>query len=244
LRSDAIGQSQTGSPVHEATGSPHLDLAPEIRARIHNLQSHSQRVSEYAVHLGRVMGLDSESLHTLRQAALLHDIGKIGIPEAVLRKPGKLTAAEWSLVRRHPEVGWAILQGLDGLAPAAELVLSHHERFDGTGYPQGAKGDQIPFGASLIAVADSLDAQISGRPYRRAVTLAAAQQEIERCSGTHFDPLVVRFFLQVPRKQWIRAPLGEAASAVLPDFPGAVIGASRETGRSVADRLIGIVSAY
>lgn len=193
----------------DATDAVLEALGAALDARAHDMHCHSKRVSEYAVHLGNLLGMESGALRVLRQAALLHDIGKIGIPDAILMKPGKLEEAEWDVMRKHHEIGAAILRRIEALAPAAEIVLAHHERFDGTGYPLGLRGEQIPFGARVFAVADCLDVVTSGRLYREAQPFAAARQEIERCAGTHFDPNVVRGFLRVPPGDWtdIRAAL-------------------------------------
>jgi HD-GYP domain-containing protein (c-di-GMP phosphodiesterase class II) len=127
-------------------------------------------------------------------AASLHDIGKIGVPENILRKPGRLTDEEFEYIRKHPEFGWMVLRGVEGFEEISQMLLHHHERLDGKGYPGGLSGDEIPLGARIIAVADSFDAITSDRPYRRAASAEDAAREIERCSGTQFDPEIVRAF--------------------------------------------------
>jgi HD-GYP domain-containing protein (c-di-GMP phosphodiesterase class II) len=134
--------------------------------------------------------------------AWLHDIGKLAIPDRVLLKPGPLTDSEWEIMRRHARIGYDLVKSISFLAGAAEIVLTHHERFDGSGYPQKMKGDEIPFGARIFAVADTLDAMTSDRPYRAALPLQAAQEVIERGSGTLFDPLVAAAFLRVSGETW------------------------------------------
>jgi len=129
---------------------------------------------------------------------LLHDIGKIGIPDAILLKPGPLTPAEWKIMRTHPEIGRQLVEQVPFLRGAVPIVYHHHERWDGTGYPLGLKGEDIPLGARIFALADAFDAMTFDRPYSQAIPLAAARQEIQRSAGTHFDPLVVETFLRLP----------------------------------------------
>jgi HD-GYP domain-containing protein (c-di-GMP phosphodiesterase class II) len=140
--------------------------------------------------------LDRAQREALELGALLHDIGEIRIPEAVLHKPGPLTPEEWLLVQGHPQAGVEILEVVPLLTPALDVVGGHHERYDGGGYPFGLSGDEIPFGARLFAVADAYDAMTSDRPYRAALPVATALSEILRCSGSQFDPVVVRNFVR------------------------------------------------
>lgn len=177
-------------------------LVHALDAREHETQAHSRRVAEYAVRLAREMGLSGTELDTVRQGALLHDIGKIGIPDNILLKPGRLTDAEWREMRRHPQIGYWILNGIDRLRPAAGIVLAHHERFDGTGYPRGLKGEEIPLGARIFSVADSLDAMTSDRPYQYRKTYEEARDEIRNNSGLQFAPDVVHCFLRIPSIEW------------------------------------------
>jgi HD-GYP domain-containing protein (c-di-GMP phosphodiesterase class II) len=136
----------------------------------------------------------------MESAALLHDIGKIGIPENILKKPGRLTSKEQNVVKLHPYVGVQILEPIDILEPIISIIYYHHERFDGKGYLEGLKGEQIPLGARVLAVADAFDAMTSDRPYRRALTVAEAIEELRRCSGSQFDPSIVKAFLKVVEK--------------------------------------------
>ena len=129
-------------------------------------------------------------------ALLLHDIGKIGIPDAILLKEGPLTDSEWQEMRTHPEKGYRIVSKMPGMQDAAEIVLSHEERFDGSGYPRGLSGESIPWGARLFAMIDTLDAMTSDRPYRKGLDFDAAKAEIQRMSGTQFDPEAVRIFME------------------------------------------------
>lgn len=169
-------------------------LAAAIDARDPYTYGHSQRVALYAVEIGRVMGLSSDQLELVRRAGLLHDIGKIGVPDAALRKPGKLNDIEWEQIKRHPDTGYQMVSGLKFLIEAAPLIRCHHERWDGRGYPQGLVGEDIPLGARILTVADSFDAMTSTRPYRPALSPAQAREETERCRHTQFDIHVVDAF--------------------------------------------------
>jgi HD-GYP domain-containing protein (c-di-GMP phosphodiesterase class II) len=148
------------------------------------------------------MGVAEPDLTWIRHGAILHDVGKIGVPDAVLRKPGKLDPGEWEEMKRHPEMGYRMLEHIGFLKPALDIVLSHQERFDGSGYPRGLAGEQIPLGARIFAVVDTFDAMTSDRPYRAALTIDAARREVERCSSTQFDPRVAAAFLSIPEAAW------------------------------------------
>jgi HD-GYP domain-containing protein (c-di-GMP phosphodiesterase class II) len=156
---------------------------------------HSTRVADYVRPIALQMQLTDREIETVIMAASLHDIGKIGVPEHILRKPGKLTEEEFEYIRKHPEFGWMVLRGVDGFEEVGEMMLHHHERLDGGGYPGGLSGDEIPLGARIIAVADSFDAISSDRPYRKAAPPEEAAAELCRCAGTQFDPDVVEAFM-------------------------------------------------
>ena len=144
------------------------------------------------------LSLSDDEVHLVRLGALLHDIGKIGIPDAILHKPGPLTSDEWAVMRRHPEIGREILIQAGGIFSAlASIVVAHHERWDGGGYPSGIKGDAIPFAARILTVIDSYDAMISPRVYKRPMSITAARAELQRCAGSQYDPHVVQAFLAV-----------------------------------------------
>ncbi|MBP1595438.1 MAG: Response regulator [Acidobacteria bacterium] len=177
-------------------------LAAALDAREHETRAHSQRVREYASRLARQLGLAGDDLIHLGRGALLHDVGKIGVPDSILLKPGKLTPDEWVHMKRHPQVGYDILQSIRFLAPAAKIVLAHQERWDGTGYPNCLHGDEIPLGARIFAVVDTLDAMTSDRPYRKALSFQTAWEEVYRCSGSQFDPDVVEAFLNIEPGVW------------------------------------------
>lgn len=163
---------------------------------------HSERVSRYTLEMARVLGCSSDELRQIARGSYLHDIGKIGIPDSILLKEGKLTPEETEVMQSHVRIGYDLVCRVAFLAPAAEIVLTHQERYDGTGYPQGLVGNEIPIGARIFSVADTLDAMTSDRPYRRALPLAAARDEINRESGRQFDPEVVRVFLDIPDDVW------------------------------------------
>jgi putative nucleotidyltransferase with HDIG domain len=166
-------------------------------------EGHCQRVTAFTIAIARAMNVDTELLPQIARGAFLHDIGKMAIPDQILRKPGPLNDEERAIMRRHCQIGYERLARIPFLREAAEIVLAHQEYYDGTGYPRGLKGEQIPLGARIFAVADALDAMISDRPYRSALSLSHARDEIERCSGTQFDPQVVKVFLWMPANQWL-----------------------------------------
>jgi putative nucleotidyltransferase with HDIG domain len=148
------------------------------------------------------MGIGPAQIKIIARGAFLHDIGKMAIPDDILRKPGKLTAVEQEVMREHCARGYSMLRKIPFLAESAEIVFSHQEHFDGSGYPNGLHGVEIPIGARIFAVADTMDAITSDRPYRRARSFDAAREEILRCSGSQFDPAVVEIFLKVPNELW------------------------------------------
>ena len=177
-------------------------LAAALEARDVETKGHSDRVVAYCIGLGRQLGLSGRDLITLEHGALLHDIGKIGVPDAILLKRGALSEEEWAHMRRHVDYGAEILRGIDFLQGATQIVAQHHERFDGSGYPTGMTAESICLGARIFAVADAVDAMTSDRPYRSSRPFEAAAEEMIRCSGTHFDPHVVNAFTSVPIDVW------------------------------------------
>jgi diguanylate cyclase (GGDEF)-like protein/putative nucleotidyltransferase with HDIG domain len=168
-------------------------LAKAVDARDTYTGSHSERVSELAARVATRLGLDPEQVELTRLAGSLHDLGKLAIPEEILRKPGALTDSERLVLERHPQIGFRMLDSL-GVDPVADLVLHHHERWDGAGYPDGLHGDQIPLGARIIFVTDAYDAMTSDRIYRPKRSSRAALGELQRCAGTQFDPGIVAAF--------------------------------------------------
>jgi putative nucleotidyltransferase with HDIG domain len=167
---------------------------------------HSQLVAGYALLLARELGLENpRSLADVERGALLHDIGKIGIPEFILKKTTALTFLEWEIIKEHPVVGFEIIKEFDFLKKAAQVVLYHHERFDGKGYPCGLAGDSIPLEARIFSIADTIDAMTSDRPYRKGRSLEEAFREVERCAGNQFDPQLVEVALSIPKVHWLEA---------------------------------------
>jgi putative nucleotidyltransferase with HDIG domain len=165
-------------------------------------EGHSKRVTAFTIALARGAGVPAQQIPIVARGAFLHDIGKMAIPDAILLKPSKLQADEQKVMREHCARGYQMLRKIPFLQEAAEIVYAHQEHYDGSGYPRRLKGDQIPLGARIFAVADTLDALTSDRPYRKATTFAAARKEIQRCSGTQFDPKVVSVYLSLPDQLW------------------------------------------
>ncbi len=165
-------------------------------------EGHSKRVTAYTIALARAIGIAPAEIKVIARGAFLHDIGKMAIPDEILRKPGKLTPEEQEVMRDHCTRGYHMLRKIPFLSEAAEIVFSHQEYFDGSGYPSGLRGKEIPVGARIFAVADTLDAITSDRPYRKARHFDVAREEILRCSGTQFDPGVVEVFLKIPTDLW------------------------------------------
>ena len=178
-------------------------------------EGHSRRVTAYTVALAREIGLTPDALRAIARGAFLHDIGKIATPDAILLKPARLTPEETAIMHQHCVRGYEMVHKIPFLVDAADLVYSHHENFDGSGYPRGLKGEEIALGARIFAVADTFDAMTSDRPYRHALSYEVARNEIDRCSGTQFDPQIVQTFLSMPEEIWTdlhheveRAPAG------------------------------------
>ena len=199
-------------------------------------EGHSKRVTAYTIALAREMGLNADELKVIARGAFLHDIGKIATPDHVLLKPGKLDAQEMEIMREHCERGYQMVRKIPFLREASEIVLAHQERFDGTGYPNGLSGEEIPLGARIFAIADTLDAITSDRPYRSGRSFTEARAEIERCSGKQFDPEIVEVFLQMPEQRWVElraeiarmAPVTAGATLCRPAFSNAAEGVERK----------------
>jgi putative nucleotidyltransferase with HDIG domain len=177
-------------------------LVSALDSREHETANHSLRVTLYALTLAEQVGVSKEQLPDIIKGALLHDVGKIGVPDHILLKPGKLTPEEWVEMRKHPQIGYDMLKNIKFLEKAVEVVYCHQEKFDGTGYPQGLAGEGIPIGARVFAVADTLDAMTSDRVYRKALSYDIARAEMIKYSGTQFDPQVVNAFLEIPATKW------------------------------------------
>lgn len=177
-------------------------LLVALKTRDADTYDHSKRTVSISLLLGQECGLDRQQMRSLELGALLHDIGKIGVPDAVLRKPTKLNDIDWAMMRRHPHLGQAILQGLNFLENARIIVAQHHEKWDGSGYPLGLRGEEIDFSARILFVADAFDAMTSDRVYRSARSYKTALAELDSCAGTHFDPSVVSAFHRLPQMAW------------------------------------------
>ncbi len=182
-----------------------------------NTGVHSTRLAEWALHVAGELGLDESALSDIEVAALLHDIGKIGIPDAILQKPAKLTDAEYDQMKKHPEYGWAVLRHVPGMERASLMILHHHESYDGKGYPAGLKGEEIPIGSRIVSVIDAFDAMVSSRPYREGLPFEEAERRLLQARGTQFDPDVVDRFLPLARAEMssVFAAAGTSVSAAL-----------------------------
>ncbi len=188
-------------PGWEAEPARNSELFQVLSAKRHETMQHSLRVASYAVVLGRCYGMSPGQLRQLRLGAVLHDIGKIAIPRNILMKPAPLDPNEWDVMRTHPRIGFLLLCGVPGLEDAARIVYAHHERWDGGGYPRGLRGAEIPLGARLFSIVDTVDAITCDRVYRRARSFETACQELRTHSGTQFDPALVQLFLTLPKEK-------------------------------------------
>src|SRR5467141_2134195 len=195
LRSAMSGLERSYDITLEALGDA-LDLKDR------ETEGHSRRVTAFTIAIARKMGLPKEEINVIARGAFLHDIGKMAIPDDILRKPGKLTDDEMAIMREHCYRGYKIISRIPFLAEAAEIVYSHQERYDGQGYPRNLKGDEIPLGARMFSVADTLDAMTTTRPYRPAQSFDVAREEIKLWSGRQFDPQIVKVFLEMPENIW------------------------------------------
>jgi putative nucleotidyltransferase with HDIG domain len=193
---------RTMGDLRESYHSTLTALVKALDAREKEVGSHSERVMNFATLMAEKNGITGNDLEQLAKGALLHDIGKIGITDNILLKPGQLDDGEWLEMRRHPQVGYAILSEIGFLSAPAEIILTHHERFDGTGYPKQLKGEQIPIGSRIFSLVDTLDAMTSDRPYRKALPFEAVISEVKKFSGSQFDPDLAKLFLSIPRKLW------------------------------------------
>jgi len=182
-----------------------------------NTGVHSTRLAEWGMRVGQELGLEEAALQNLEVASLLHDIGKVGIPDSILRKPGKLDPEEYALMKKHSEYGWAVLRMLPGFERAALDILHHHESFDGKGYPAGLKDTEIPVVSRIVCVIDAFDAMVSSRPYRKGLPHEEAVRRLKEASGTQFDPVVVECFLTFAQAEMatVFAAAGTSVSSAL-----------------------------
>jgi putative nucleotidyltransferase with HDIG domain len=196
LRARHFELEQSYDDTLEALGTA-LDMKdPEI-------EGHCRRVTAFTISIAKAFPVPAIYLPILARAAFLHDIGKMAIPDSILRKPGPLDNDEKQIMRTHCEIGYNVLTRIPFLRDAAEIVSAHQEFFDGTGYPRGLRGEAIPLGARVLSIANALDAMISDQPYRQALSVSHAREEIRRCAGTQFDPKIVEVFLSIPEQHWI-----------------------------------------
>ena len=182
-----------------------------------NTGVHSTRLAEWAVRIGQDLGFDEGGLEDIEVAALLHDAGKVGVPDAILRKPGPLDPEEWRVMRMHPEFSWAVLRLVPGLERASLFALHHHEKYDGSGYPAGLRGHEIPIGSRIVSVIDAFDAMVATRPYKQGLPCDEALRRLTADSGSHFDPVVVQHFIRIARAEMssVFAATGVTASTDL-----------------------------
>lgn len=172
-------------------------LGNALDLRDDHTAGHSRRVASYCLEIGRAVGCSEEQLRQIAQGAYVHDIGKIAIPDVILRKPGQLIPEEFEVLKTHTWIGYNMLSGVPSLAVVADMILAHHERWDGRGYPRGLKGEEIPVESRVFAIADALDAMTTDRPYRKALPFSTARAEINRESGKQFDPKIAETFLAI-----------------------------------------------
>ena len=214
----ALENAQLHQSVLNAYKSTIKALAAAIDAKDHYTRGHSQRVMEYALMGGVSLSLPADELESLEYAGILHDIGKIGIADRILTKPGPLNEREWGIMRQHPMIGSDILTDIPFLEKTRILVLHHHERYDGSGYPGGIKGEDIPTGARLLAIADAFDTMTTDRAYRAARSVDCAIEELVRCSGTQFCPSALEAFVSGYKAQQRASSAENVASAVLAEI--------------------------
>lgn len=187
--------------VQERTSHLLFGLVSALDLRDTDTQWHSRRVAAYAKRLAEALGIEGNELLAVERGALLHDVGKIGVSDAILLKPGKLTEEEWVQMRKHAEYGYHILEAIEFLGDARLVVWQHHERWDGKGYPRGLKGKDIYIGARIFAIIDTYDSMTSDRPYRKALPHEVACKEIDEMSGSQFDPHVVKAWQDIPKEE-------------------------------------------
>ena len=192
-----VARAHMADELEKTSAATLVTLSRALDARDQDTEGHSERVATLAVEIGREIGMKETDLRSMRMAALLHDIGKIGVPDAILRKPGPLDEQEWALIRKHPQIGYDILQNIPFLNPALDAILHHHEKFNGKGYPTGLRGETISLSARILSVVDVYDALTSHRPYRSAFPAENALEMIRREAGQQFDPEVTKALIRV-----------------------------------------------
>lgn len=218
LRVAHVEISSMSKRIQRAYDETLESLVTALDLRDRETRGHSVRVATHSLELAKLLGIkDPEELDMVYRGALMHDVGKIGVPDGILLKPGKLTEEEWEFMRRHSAMGYRILAQVPYLRPAAKVVLAHHERWDGDGYPRKLKGENIPLGARIFAISDTYDAIISDRPYRQGQSPDAAFAEILKCAGSQFDPRVIEAFEAV-FPSWREESNGQQPAIYLPSY--------------------------
>jgi HD-GYP domain-containing protein (c-di-GMP phosphodiesterase class II) len=217
LASDSLRVKQVEQQVTDLRSSVICAFTQLLDLKDLNTGVHSTRLAEWGMRVGQELGLEESELQNLEVAALLHDIGKVGIPDAILRKPGRLDADEYTLMKKHPEYGWAVLRMLPGFERAALDILHHHENFDGKGYPAELKELEIPVVSRIVSVIDAFDAMVSSRPYRVGLPHEEAIRRLIESSGTQFDPVVVQCFISFAQAEMamVFAAAGTSVSSAL-----------------------------
>jgi putative nucleotidyltransferase with HDIG domain len=194
--------SRTSRQIDEVCDMTVAALGAALNLKDHETADHCARVSENCVTLGSLLALPGPELKNLKWGAYLHDVGKIGIPEQLLLKKGALLPEERRIMQKHPLMGHAMIRNIEFLGRATDIVLAHHESYDGTGYPRGLRGESIPLAARIFSVVDTLDAMTSDRPYRAALPFSAVTEELQAKAGTMFDTQIVKTFLRAPQSAW------------------------------------------
>ncbi|HEX5370847.1 MAG TPA: HD-GYP domain-containing protein [Dehalococcoidia bacterium] len=213
---DGLAMRDAVAQLNHGYSQPIAELVDAIEWKDLYTHGHVRRVASYAVMMGKELGLSSVELRRLALGAQMHDVGKIGVPDRILKKAGPLTDEEFATIKKHATRGYEIAQQVTALQPASDAIFFHHERFDGLGYPLGLSGEEIPLHARIVSVADAFDAMTSGRAYQPAVNHEAALTELRRCAGTHFDTLCVEAFALVLQR------LDEASEEPVPDRPASL----------------------
>ena len=213
-------------------------LAFVVEAKDPTTRAHLERTHDYATVLARMIDVGLAEDQCLRYGFLLHDVGKIGVPEAILNKPGPLDEEEWLIMRTHPQIGVQMVAGIKSLGPAVEVIRSHHERWDGRGYPAGLGGEEIPLSARIFSVCDAFDAMTSDRPYRRAMHYEQALEEIVAGAGSQFDPAMAEAFVSISNLEEIHASLhaGKELASIGRARVGAVLGSGSTLGLDAGTR--------
>ena len=201
LRREQLRNAQLENQIRDLHSNFVCCLNQLLDLRDLNTGLHSTRLAEWGLLVARSLGVSERDMYELEMGALLHDIGKVGVPDNILNKPGRLTDEEYEVVKRHPEFGWTVIRKLKGLEQSSLYVLHHHENFDGTGYPAKLKGHETPIGARIVSVIDAFDAMVSARPYRKGMPIQEALKRLHDVSGRQFDPAVVNSFTEFAQKE-------------------------------------------